>query len=52
MGSTTIGDLNSLPHETIYNTRKSWYTLKKQQGDPNAGGWLNRLAQLPATIAA
>ena len=56
MGSATVGDINSLPqaqlYETIYNTRKSWYLLKKQQGDPNAGGWLNRLAQLPATIAA
>jgi len=55
LGKDTLTAINSADqsalYEQIYNDRKGWYESKLQAGNPNAKGWLNRLAKYPVAIA-
>lgn len=53
-GNDTLNKINTAPqsqlYSAIYNERKNFYESKKAAGNPNAKGWLTRLATWPAEI--
>lgn len=55
LGKDTVAAINSAPqaalYSQIYNDRQSWYQSKLEAGNPNAKGWLSRLADYPSQIS-
>lgn len=53
-GGDTLNKINAAPqselYSAIYNERKRFYEGKKAAGNPNANGWLKRLASWPAAL--